>query len=82
MLNVKNSKDNNCWLSIYVLRTDWIETPSSIKYFLSYRVPQTDTHSPWGSASLKSPEKAPSCEHQQPLGHTQACKGSAFTNIF
>lgn len=36
MLNVKNSKKNNCWLSIYVFRTDWIETPSSIKYFLFF----------------------------------------------
>lgn len=44
MLNVKNSKENNCWLSIHVPRTDWIETLGSIKYFLFYRVPQTDTH--------------------------------------
>lgn len=56
--------------------------PAQLSISFFYRVPQTDTHSPGGSASLKSPEKAPSCEHQRPLGHTQACKGSAFTNIF
>lgn len=44
MLNVKNRKENNCWLSIYVLSINWIETPDSIKYFLFHRVPQTDAH--------------------------------------
>lgn len=36
---MKNSKKNNWWLSLYVLRTDWVKSHGLIKPFLFYRQP-------------------------------------------
>lgn len=44
---MENGKKNNCWLSIYVLRTDRVETHSLVKLFFFYRVPLTDAHTLW-----------------------------------
>lgn len=57
MLNVKNSKKNNCWLSIYVFRTDWIETPSSIKYFLFLQSAPNWHSQSWGLSFFKESRK-------------------------